>query len=186
MKGRIEVICGPMFSGKTEELLRRIVRAEIAKQKVISFKPAIDNRYSENCIQSHSGLQRESVVVDGEASIVDYLSKKSDKVQVVAIEEIQFFDLSIIDEIKTLVYHKDIRVIVAGLDLDYKGNPFPITADLLSRAEKIDKLHAVCTICGGKATKTAKICMNKNLVDVGSLDKYEARCSFHWMMNGNF
>ena len=186
MKGRIEVICGPMFSGKTEELLRRIKRAEIAEQNVISFKPSIDNRYSEDCIASHSGQQKQSIVVEGEADILSFLIKKNRKPHVVAIEEVQFFDPSIIDVINTLVYKRDIRVIVAGLDMDYTGKPFPIMSELLSRAEKIYKLHAVCTICGGKATKTTKLSLaNSDIVDVGGIEKYEPRCSFHWMMNGN-
>lgn len=185
MKGRIEVICGPMFSGKTEELLRRIRRAEIGHQKVISFKPAIDDRYSAECIASHSGQQRESIVVKDVEEIMRFLDDKKKKPHVVAIEEVQFFDPKIVDIIKKLVYKRDIRVVVAGLDMDYTGQPFSIMSDLLARAEKIDKLYAVCTVCGGKATKTAKLDTNKDIVDVGGIEKYEPRCSFHWMMNDN-
>lgn len=188
MKGRIEVICGPMFSGKTSELLRRIKRYEIAKQKVVSFKPSVDDRYSEDCIASHSGQQQPSIVLDNTAGLIEFLELKKERPHVVAIEEVQFFDKEIISVIKHMVYNMDIRVVVAGLDMDYKGKPFPVMAELLSRAEKICKLHAVCTICGGKATKTAKLgppIDNSAIVDVGGIEKYEPRCSFHWMMNGN-
>lgn len=182
MKGKIEVICGPMFSGKTEELLRRIRRAQIARLDVASFKPRIDNRYSENCIASHDGNTQNSILIDNSEDVrVETLIRRY--YDVVAIEEVQFLDDGIIDVIKELVYENNKTVIVAGLDMDYTGRPFPITSQLLGLAEKILKLPAVCSTCGKKATKTfKKESDNKDIIEVGGIDKYEPRCSQHWLM----
>lgn len=185
MKGKIEVICGPMFSGKTEELIRRIKRAQIAKLEVASFKPKIDDRYSHDCIASHDGSKQKSILIDNSSDIRDKALSDIDY-DVVAIEEVQFLDSGVVDVIKELVYENNKIVIVAGLDMDYTGKPFDITSQLLALAEKILKLPAVCSVCGKKATKTFKReSENKNVIEVGGIDKYEPRCSFHWMNNGN-
>jgi thymidine kinase len=178
MSGAVEVVCGPMFSGKTEELIRRVRRAQIARQKVQIFKPAIDDRYHETKVVSHSSLSIDAVAVNGS---LDILAKVFDSTRVVAIDEVQFFDHDIIPIIKKLA-RRGIRVICAGLDQDYTGSPFGPMAELLCMADNVDKIQAVCTVCGTPASKTYR----KNPEDcndqvlVGETDLYEARCRSHW------
>ena len=178
MSGAVEVVCGPMFSGKTEELIRRVRRAQIARQRVQIFKPSIDDRYHETNVVSHSSLSIEAVAVQGS---LDILSHVYDSTRVVAIDEVQFFDQDIIPIIKKLA-RRGIRVICAGLDQDYTGSPFGPMAELLCMADTVDKIQAVCTVCGGAASKTFRKdpdeCSDQVLV--GETDLYEARCRAHW------
>jgi len=174
--GNIEIVCGPMFSGKTEELIRRVRRAQIAKQKVQIFKPGIDNRYHETDVVSHSAMTVKAVPVSNSSEILD---KLYDSTRIVAIDEIQFFDDEIISVIKKLA-RRGIRVIGAGLDQDYKGIPFGPIPTLLAIADRVDKISAICTVCGMSASKTfRKVCDDDNQVLVGETDFYEARCRLH-------
>jgi len=169
--GWIEVIAGCMFSGKTEELIRRLRRAMIARQKVIVFKPKIDNRYSEREIISHSEQSLPSEVVEDASEILE-LAKNA---QVVGIDEAQFFKMNIIDVVNKLA-NEGKRVIVAGLDQDYRGQPFEPMPQLLAIAEYITKTHAICVVCGNPATRTQRKTLSKDRVVVGASDIYEARC----------
>jgi thymidine kinase len=169
--GWIEVIAGCMFSGKTEELIRRLRRAMIARQKVIVFKPKIDNRYSEREIVSHSEQSLPSEVVEDASEILE-LAKNA---QVVGIDEAQFFKMNIIDVVNKLA-NEGKRVIVAGLDQDYRGQPFEPMPQLLAIAEYITKTHAICVVCGNPATRTQRKTLSKDRVVVGASDIYEARC----------
>jgi len=171
--GWIEVICGPMFSGKTEELIRRLRRAQIARQRVAIFKPRIDVRYDENHIVSHSDQRIPSVVVDTAQEILD-LSRQRDA-QVVGIDEAQFFDNDLVDVCEQLA-NEGRRVIVAGLDQDYRARPFEPIPQLLAMAEYITKTLAICVKCGAPASRTQRITPSKELVLVGAADAYEARC----------
>ena len=156
----MEIIVGPMFSGKSEELIRRVKRAIIAKQKVFVFKPKIDNRYSKTDVVSH---------------------KDEKDVNLVAIDEVQFFDEGIIDVVEELV-DKGIRVAMSGLDLDFRGEPFDITAKLLAKSEFITKLQAVCMKCGKPATRSQRIVNGKpasidsEIIQIGEKESYEPRC----------
>jgi thymidine kinase len=175
--GSIEVVCGPMFSGKTEELIRRVKRAQIAKQRVQIFKPAIDNRYDQEKVVSHSSLAIQSEPVD---KAVDILLKLKDSTRVVAIDEVQFFDEAITTVIKKLA-DRGYRVICAGLDLDYRGVPFGPMPTLLAIADEVLKIHAICTVCGAPATRSFRLSdSNKETVLVGESDHYEARCRAHY------
>jgi thymidine kinase len=174
--GSIEVICGPMFSGKTEELIRRVRRAQIARQKVQIFKPAIDDRYHESNVVSHSAQEIQAQPVKDSLEI---LKKLFDSTRVVAIDEVQFFDESIHKVVSKLA-RRGIRVILAGLDQDYKGNPFGSIPQLLAMADSVDKIQAICTVCGGPASKTyRKFDQKEDQVVVGEADIYEARCRTH-------
>lgn len=175
--GAIEVVCGPMFSGKTEELIRRAKRAQIARQKIQIFKPKIDNRYHETDVVSHSSLAIEAVVVNDS---LDILRKLLDSTRVVAIDEVQFLDEMIIKVVSKLA-RRGIRVICAGLDQDYQGQPFGPMPALLAIADKVDKVQAVCTVCGSPATKTYRKprLEKKQQIVVGEADLYEARCRGH-------
>ena len=174
--GAIEVVCGPMFSGKTEELIRRVKRAEIARQKVQIFKPKIDNRYHETDVVSHSSLTVEAQAV---SDSLDILRRLFDSTRVVAIDEVQFLDDTIVKVVSKLA-RRGIRVICAGLDQDYQGRPFGPMPALLAIADKVDKVQAVCTVCGMAATKTyRKSAVEANQVLVGESDYYEARCRAH-------
>lgn len=174
--GSIEVVCGPMFSGKTEELIRRVKRAQIARQKVQIFKPAIDNRYHETEVVSHSSLSIEATPVN---SSVEILQKVYDSTRVVGIDEVQFFDENISIVVEKLA-RRGIRVIMAGLDQDFKGNSFGPMANLLAIADRVDKIQAICTVCGAAASKTfRKNPKNTEQVLVGETDLYEARCRAH-------
>lgn len=172
ISGWIEVVSGPMFSGKTEELIRRVRLALIAKQRVQVFKPQIDDRYAEEYITSHS---EQKVVCTPVKSASEILNSVRDNTRVVGIDEAQFFDNSIIDVVEKLA-NRGLRVIVAGLDQDYLGQPFGPMPQLLAIAESILKLKAVCMVCGGNATKSQRITREKNRIVVGSGEHYEARC----------
>jgi thymidine kinase len=163
-----------MFSGKSEELIRRIRRAQIARQKVQVFKPKIDIRYSEDHVQSHDANRILSIPVSSPAEI---LSRVEDNTRVVGIDEIQFFDESILEVANKLAY-RGIRVICAGLDMDFRGQPFGPMPKLLAIAESVTKLQAVCVVCGMPASRSQKVAGDANVVAVGAKGMYEARCRF--------
>ena len=169
--GWIEVICGSMFSGKTEELIRRLKRAEIARQKVKIFKPKIDKRYSETDIVSHSEQKISSQVVENAKEIIPLALEA----HVVGVDEAQFFKSDLVDVCNTMA-NMGKRVIVAGLDMDYKADPFGPIPKLLSIAEYITKTHAICMVCGNPANYTYRKTEEKGQVLLGATDKYEARC----------
>ncbi len=170
--GWIEVICGSMFSGKTEELIRRIRRAEYAKQNVIVFKPVLDNRYDETNIVSHSQMKAPSIPINHAEEIRSYITED---MEVVAIDEAQFFDASIIDVCNELA-NKGKRVIVAGLDQDYRGIPFGFMPQLMAIAEYVTKNLAICLRCGNPANRTQRTVHSDEQILVGSTEAYEARC----------
>jgi thymidine kinase len=180
-RGRVELICGSMFSGKTEELIRRIRRAEIARQQVQVFKPAIDTRYHEERVTSHNGLGFKARPV---SSARDILADLSPETTVVAIDEVQFFDPEVVSVCETLA-DQGKRVICAGLDTDFRGVPFGPMPDLLARAEEVSKLHAICVVCGEDASRTQRLINGKPaafddpIVLVGAAEVYEARCRQH-------
>ena len=175
MSGRLEVVCGPMFSGKTEELIRRLRRSELLSP-VYCFKPRIDDRYHKESIVSHSKQSFSSTVVDTSSNIREHLARVSAPVTV-GIEEVQFLDDGVVDLIRELVA-RDFTVVVAGLDMDYMCKPFMITATLLACADKILKLHSICMGCHGKATKTYKKLLDgAGRIAVGGSEMYEPRCS---------
>jgi thymidine kinase len=169
--GWIEVIAGCMFSGKTEELIRRIRRAQIARQEVAIFKPKIDNRYSNDHIVSHSELKIPSLVVDSPSEIL----KAVGNAQVVGIDEAQFFDMSLV-EVADQLANEGKRVIIAGLDQDYRGKPFEPIPQLLAVAEYITKTLAICVVCGNPADRTQRTTDANERVLVGAKGAYEARC----------
>lgn len=169
--GWIEVIAGCMFSGKTEELIRRIRRAQIARQKVAIFKPKIDTRYSADHIVSHSDAKLLSTVVTGSTEILSLV----EDAQVVGIDEGQFFDMGIIEVAEELA-NRGKRVIIAGLDQDYRGKPFEPMPQLLAVAEYITKTLAICVVCGNPADRTQRTTPASERVLVGAKDSYEARC----------
>jgi thymidine kinase len=179
--GSIEVVCGSMFSGKTEELIRRLVRATIAKQKVQVFKPAIDIRYAEEEVTSHAGANYSAIPVENAAGIRENLDKDT---TVVAIDEAQFFDPEVVEVAQELA-ERGVRVIAAGLDMDFRGEPFGPMPILMSKAEKVDKLHAICMTCGNEASRTQRLVngkparYNDPVVIVGASEMYEARCREH-------
>ena len=172
-KGWIEVICGSMFSGKTEELLRRIKRARFAKQKIELFKPAIDTRYAETEMVSHDANALPSTPVHNAAEILLYVSMES--VEVVGIDEVQFFDEGIVDVCNQLA-NAGIRVIVAGLDMDYLGKPFGPMPHLMAIAEYVSKVHAICTRCGDLAHYSHRIVSGSKQVLLGEKEAYEPLC----------
>lgn len=174
--GHLEVICGPMFSGKTEELIRRIRRSQIARQKVQIFKPAVDTRYGETQVVSHSAQSIDSTPV---ASSLEILQLVKDATRVVAIDEVQFFDFDIIQVVEKLTA-RGLRVIAAGLDLDYRAKPFGPMAELLAIADDVAKIQAICTICGAPATRTQRLVNNEEQFLLGELKTYEARCRAHY------
>lgn len=178
LTGCIEVVCGPMFSGKTEELIRRVRRAQIARQKVQIFKPAIDDRYHETKVVSHSSQSIEATPVSGS---IEILKRLLDSTRIVAIDEVQFFDENIIQVVRKLA-RRGVRVICAGLDQDYKGQPFGPIPHLLAIADDVRKITAICTICGHPASKTfRKVEVNSDeQVLVGETESYEARCRTHY------
>jgi len=171
--GWLEVICGPMFSGKTEELIRRLRRAEIAKLNVMIFKPHVDDRYSKRHIVSHNSQRVPSIPVESAQEILE----KAKEAQVVGIDEAQFFDLDLVDVCRTLA-NQGKRVIVAGLDQDYTGKPFEPIPQLLAEAEYITKTLAICVMCGNPANRTQRLSRDSARVIVGAGDIYEARCRF--------
>ena len=151
--GCIEVVCGPMYSGKSEELIRRIRRAEIAKQKVQVFKPTIDDRYDKQDIVSHRGDKIQGIPVSRSEDILNYLDEDT---EVIGIDEVQFFDDGIIKIVNQLADNNK-RVIVAGLDTDFRGEPFNVMPQLMAIAEFVDKITAICMKCGNPATKTQRL-----------------------------
>ena len=180
-KGWIEVICGPMFAGKSEELIRRVKTLSYAHQKIIAFKPAIDNRYDKSAIASHDGEKYQAFAIK---SAEDILPLVESDVQVVAIDEVQFFKDSIVSICESLA-DRGVRVIVAGLDTDFRGEPFGVMPLLLARAEFVTKLSAACTVCGCAATRTQRLVDGKPanyddpIILVGAKESYEARCRKH-------
>ncbi len=176
--GWIEVVTGPMFAGKSEELIRRIKRLEYAKKKVLVFRPRIDNRYSLDEVVSHSNSRRKSILIDKAHDILSHLQEDT---YAVVVDEIQFLDQEIIT-ISEHLANDGVRVILGGLDTDFRGEPFMITADLMARAEYVTKLTAICVRCGSPATKTQRIVNGKpaHLLDpivvVGASEAYEPRC----------
>lgn len=180
-RGRLEVITGPMFCGKTDELLRRLRRAIIAKQNIQVFKPGFDIRYGSEKVTSHAGNEYEAYPVE---DITDIPTLLLDGVTVVAIDEAQFFGEEIIPVVQDLV-DRGIRVIVAGLDMDFRGVPFGQMPQLLAQAEIVDKLHAICMVCGEEATRTQRLVdgepafYDDPIIIVGASEMYEARCRIH-------
>lgn len=180
-QGSIEVVCGSMFSGKTDELIRRLVRATIAKQKVQVFKPAIDIRYAVEKVTSHAGSNFDAIPVENAAAI---RAKLDTDATVVAIDEAQFFDPEVVDVAQELA-SQGVRVLIAGLDTDFRGEPFGPMPILMSMAEDVDKLHAICMVCGGEASRTQRLVNGKParyddpVVIVGASELYEARCRIH-------
>ncbi len=172
----IEVVCGPMFSGKTEELIRRVKRAQIAKQRVQIFKPAIDVRYDETKVVSHSSQEIQSEPVE---KSTDILVRLKDTTRIVAIDEIQFFDEEIVRVVKKLA-DRGYRVICAGLDLDYRGVPFGPMPMLLALADNVQKIQAICTVCGAPATRSQRLSDCQDTVLLGEKDSYDARCRAHY------
>lgn len=170
-RGRVEVVCGSMFSGKTEELIRRLRRAQFAKQVVEIFKPAIDVRYSEEDVVSHEGNSIPSTPVDSSASIL-LMAQGSD---VVGIDEAQFFDEHIVEVCNELAA-RGIRVIVAGLDLDFKGQPFGPMPALCAIADEVTKVHAICVRCGALAYVSHRIVAGDKQVMLGEKQEYEPLC----------
>ncbi len=177
-RGSIELVCGSMFSGKTEELIRRMRRAVIAKQKVQVFKPAIDTRYQIEKITSHNGLHFEALPVN---MVNEVYTKLEADTTVVAFDEVQFFDPEIVDVCETLAQQGK-RVLCAGLDMDFRGVPFGLMPELMARAEHVDKLHAICVVCGEDASRTQRLidgepaALDDPVVLVGAAEVYEARC----------
>jgi thymidine kinase len=176
--GWIEVICGSMFSGKTEELIRRIRRARIARQKVQVFKPALDSRYHTQQVSSHDGLRWEAVPVGNAREILDRLEPDTN---VVAVDEAQFFDWEL-SSVCTELAHRGLRVILGGLDMDFRGEPFGPMPLLMAEAEEVTKLQAICVVCGAPASRTQRLidgrpaAYDDPIILVGGSESYEARC----------
>ncbi len=185
-QGRIEVITGCMFSGKSEELIRRLKRAKIARQKIQVFKPSIDTRYSEIDVVSHNGDKITGIPVKDSSEIAEKVLPDTD---VVGIDEAQFFDEGIV-KVANALADRGIRVIIAGLDMDFRGEPFGPMPKLLAIAEEVQKLHAICTVCGEDATRTQRLIngrparYNDPVIMIGASEKYEARCRRHHYVAG--
>ena len=179
-RGSVELVCGSMFSGKTEELIRRLRRAVIARQTVQVYKPLIDTRYHEERVTSHNGVNFQARPVASAAEIMDHIDPDT---SVVAIDEVQFFDPFIVAVCDKLA-DEGKRVICAGLDTDFRGEPFGPIPDLMARAESVDKLHAICVVCGEDASRTQRLidgqpaAFDDPVVLVGADEVYEARCRF--------
>ncbi|MFN3995137.1 MAG: thymidine kinase [bacterium] len=175
--GWIELIVGPMFSGKSEELIRRIKRSIIANQKVIVFKPSLDKRYEKDKIVSHNGIKIEAVIVDNPMEIY----QKSQNFDVIGIDEAQFFDSQLVEIVEKLA-DEGKRIIIAGLDQDFRGEPFSIMPYLMAIADSVDKLHAICVICGAVATKSQRLINGKPApydsptIVIGATETYQPRC----------
>ena len=172
IKGSIEVICGSMFSGKTEELIRRMKRASIAGLQCKIFKPTTDTRYSKTCVVSHDKNQLSSIMVTTSDQILALIDNST---RVVGIDEAQFFDKNIIQVCQTLS-RRNVRVIVAGLDMDFLGRPFGPMGDLMCIADDVTKVHAICTHCGNLAQFSHRLNNSNNLVQLGEKDMYEPLC----------
>lgn len=175
--GWIEVICGSMFSGKTEELIRRLNRAKIANQRILIFKPAKDVRYDIQNVVSHDANSIDSITIEHSEDIYDHISDTN----VVGIDEAQFFDDKL-PEVAQKLAIRGIRVIAAGLDMDYTGKPFGPIPALLATAEYITKVHAICPHCGSLATHSYRLSQEKEQVVIGEKDKYEPRCRICYEM----
>ena len=179
--GSVEVITGSMFCGKTDELIRRLRRATIAKQKIQVFKPAIDIRYAVEKVTSHAGAQFDALPVENSSEI---LKRLEDDVTVIAIDEAQFFDEGIV-RVACELAEKGLRVIVAGLDTDFRAEPFGPMPAIMAKAEKVRKLRAICVVCGGDASRTQRLVNGEParyddpIVIVGADELYEARCREH-------
>ncbi|MFO0639605.1 MAG: thymidine kinase [Polyangiaceae bacterium] len=172
LRGCIEVVCGSMFSGKTEELLRRVKRAKLARLRVQLFKPRIDNRYDEVRVVSHEGLTAEATPVGTAEELESHVLAST---HVVGIDEVQFFDMGVLALAQSLA-DRGVRVICAGLDQDYRGEPFGCMPQLMAIAEYVTKLHAVCTRCGGEASRSQRVVAREGQLFVGGASDYEARC----------
>jgi thymidine kinase len=181
VEGIVEVICGSMFSGKTEEMIRRLRRAKIARQKVQVFKPIMDTRYKLEKVTSHAGIDFEAIPIKDSAEIFTHLKPET---SVVGIDEAQFFDQEIVPVIDELA-EKGMRVIVNGLDMDFRGEPFGCMPVIMARAEKVDKLQAICMVCGEPAGRTQRLLNGEPakyddpVVIIGAAEMYEARCRKH-------
>ncbi|WP_048601692.1 thymidine kinase [Rubeoparvulum massiliense] len=177
-EGWVECIAGCMFSGKSEELIRRIRRAKYGKQRAVVFKPQLDNRYSETSVVSHNGFTVEAIPV---TSAQEILKQVGPEIDVVGIDEVQFFEKEIIQVIEQLA-NEGKRVIVAGLDLDFRGEPFGPTPEIMARAEYVTKLQAICVVCGNPGTRPQRLIngepanYNDPVIMVGASETYEARC----------
>ncbi len=169
--GWIEVVCGSMFSGKTEELIRRLRRAEIANQQILIFKPAMDTRYSDKEIVSHNRNAIPSISVNSSREILSRVGK----IDVVGIDEAQFFDHEITEVVMTLA-NRGIRVVVAGLDMDYRGEPFGSMPALMASAEFVTKVHAICQQCGSLANFSYRLKRDDSAILLGEKEAYEPRC----------
>ncbi|GGM04948.1 thymidine kinase [Deinococcus aerophilus] len=190
--GHLEVVVGPMFSGKSEELIRRVTRAVIARQNVQVFKPALDDRYHASAVASHAGRSVQALAVRHVADIREHLSGADrllgvDRLplpDVVGIDEVQFFDTAVV-ELALELADLGVRVILAGLDLDFRAEPFGPMPQLLARAESVEKLTAICTVCGAPATRSQRLIggqparFDDPVVLVGAQESYEARCRVH-------
>ena len=176
--GLIEVVCGSMYSGKTEELIRRVRRAQIARQRVQVFKHALDDRYAVQAITSHNGARIEAVAVTGSGEIMAGIKPDAD---VVAVDEVQFLDAGICQVAQALA-QRGVRVILAGLDTDFRGDPFGPMPHLLAAAENVTKLAAICMVCGAPATRTQRLVEGRPaqytdpVIFIGAREAYEARC----------
>lgn len=176
--GWIEVVVGPMYSGKSEELIRRIRRAKIARQKVQVFKPEIDIRYSKEDVVTHCGEKEDAIPINNSNDIIRLLDMDTD---VVAVDEVQFLDDGIIEVLNNIADNNK-RVICAGLDMDFRGEPFSCVPKLMAIAEFVDKIQAICMICGNPATRTQRLIdgkpanYNDKIVLIGATESYEARC----------
>ncbi|WP_050616612.1 thymidine kinase [Bacillus testis] len=185
--GWMEIICGSMFSGKSEELIKRVQRTQFARQKAIVFKPGIDNRYAEEAVVSHNGT---SVIAKPINQSKDIFLHIENDLDVIAIDEVQFFDEHIIDVAQELA-NRGFRVIMAGLDQDFRGEPFGPVPALMSLAESVTKLQAVCSVCGRAASKTQRLIDGKPanyhdpIIMVGASEAYEPRCRHHHEVPGN-
>lgn len=184
--GKIEVVTGCMFSGKSEELIRRIKRAKIARQKVQVFKPSIDTRYSVVEVVSHAGEKVEALPV---SSTKELLERIEEDTEVIGIDEAQFFDAEIVDALRKIAKSGK-RVIVAGLDMDFRGEPFGPMPYIMAIADEVLKLHAICTVCGEDATMTQRLIngepasYNDPVIMIGASESYEARCKLHHYVKG--
>ncbi|MBO7079553.1 MAG: thymidine kinase [Bacilli bacterium] len=178
-EGWLEVICGCMFAGKTEELIRRLKRLEYAKKSYLLFKPKIDNRYSEKEVVSHNLNKKNSIIIENAADLIKNLP--SNLPYAIAIDEVQFFGEDMIPVIQDLA-NRGVRVIVAGLDTDFRAEPFGIMPSLLALAEDVTKLHAICQCCGSLASRTQRLIngsparYSDPIILVGAKEQYEARC----------
>jgi thymidine kinase len=179
--GWVEVICGSMFSGKSEELIRRVRRTQFAKQKIVVFKPQLDNRYAKEAVVSHNGTSFNAIPISRSTDIFDYIDAAVD---VIAIDEIQFFDEEIMKVVQQLA-DSGHRVIAAGLDQDFRGEPFGPMPALMAVAESVTKLQAVCAVCGSPASRTQRLINDRPasyhdpIILVGASEAYEPRCRHH-------